>query len=61
MSTDLQKLCPLCLSSAEWPYDETGSRLHELFGLHQTLGKMWAPMKGHPDYELHVRIITNGS
>lgn len=53
--------CKLCLLCAEgfaygidWKYPETG---HHQGTMHFTKGKTWEPMKGHPAYELHLRMV----
>ncbi len=52
------KLCLLCRDSDEYPYTELNAELHEKFNLHFTLGKTWAPLKGHKDYDTHQRTTS---
>ncbi len=52
------KMCLLCRHSEEWPLTEMDVNLHEKFGLHSTFGYHWAPLKGHPQYELHQRTFN---
>jgi hypothetical protein len=51
---DEMKMCLICKQSKEYPYPENG--VHS-FGQHFTLGKTWRPSVGHPDYQLHVKVI----
>lgn len=70
---NLQKLCTLCLSNEEWPYDNTGALLHFRDGLHHTVGyykgrkkrwlkswkSTWCPAsKAHPQWEQHQRSLA---
>lgn len=51
------KMCPFCKDGPEWPYTESKAELHDRQGLHSTLGKTWAPTKGNPRYEEHLRWL----
>ena len=57
MNTDICKLCFFCRDTTEIPYTESDAKTHIMFGLHRTFGKTWSPMKGHKDYELHLKWL----
>lgn len=57
------KLCLLCRDSEDEPYTLSDAIHHYERGMHFTAKpeykthKSWAPMKGHKDYDLHVRYV----
>lgn len=57
MNEDIAEMmmCPLCGFIEEDKLHRLDTYNHKEKGMHRTGNKTWSPMKGHPDYDKHLK------